>query len=101
MGTRTSRAVARSFVAGILLFGAAAAAAGGRPLPDFATHVPTGIGCDTTPFGRSVTFGVDAEFMEMMATSGSLNAFDEYVLSPDTPPLERVYRAGLYPGALA
>ena len=101
MGIRISRASARSLVAMVLLCSANGASAAGRPLPDFVTHAPTGIGCDTTPFGRSVTFGVDAEFMEMMATSGSLNAFDEYVLSPDTPPLERVYRAGLYPGALA
>ena len=97
---RNSRALARPLIACVALCCSSAASAAGAPLPDFVTHPPMGIGCDTTPFGRSVTFGVDDEFMEMMATSGSLNAFDEYVLS-DPPPLARVYRASLYPGALA
>jgi PKD repeat protein len=85
----------------IASIGFAAASAAPRPLPAFVTHAPTGISCDSTPFGRSVTFGVDAEYMDMLATSGSLNALDEYVLSADSPPLERVYSASLYPAALA
>jgi PKD repeat protein len=91
----------RALIASVALAASAVALAAPRPLPDFITHPPVELGCDDTPFGRSVTFGTDAEFMEMMATSGSLNAFDEYVLSPDSPPLERAYRADLYPGALA
>jgi PKD repeat protein len=90
----------RLLIAGVSLLSTIAASAADRPLPAFVTHAPTGIGCDSTPFGRSVTFGIDAEVMEMMATSGSLNTFDEYVLA-DPPPLERVYRTDLYPGALA
>ncbi len=98
---RISSFFARLLIAGVALVSSIAASAASGTLPDFVTHPPFGISCDSTPFGRSVTFGVDDEFMEMMATSGSLNAFDEYVLSSDTPPLARVYRAGLYPGALA
>jgi hypothetical protein len=97
----SSFTLARSLIASVAVAVSAAASAAPRPLPDFVTHPPIVLGCDSTPFGRSVTFGTDAEYMEMMATSGSLNAFDEYVLSPDSPPLERVYRADLYPGALA
>ena len=96
-----SSGFARALVASSAITVSIAASATSGSLPGFVTHPSDPISCDGTPFGRSVTFGIDAEYMEMMATSGSLNAFDEYVPLPGSPPLERAYRAGLYPGALA
>ena len=98
---RKSFACARVLVASVALCVSAAASGADRALPDFVTHAPVGLTCDSTPFGRSVMFGVDAEFMEMMSTPSGIDAFDEYVLSADTPPIERVYRAELHPGGLA
>jgi hypothetical protein len=61
-----------------------------RPIPSFATTVPTAISCDGTPFGHYVTLGQDAEMITEAATSGSFNAFDEY-----TPTLTRDIRSTL------
>ena len=86
-------------LAGLCLLAAATAA---EPLPRFATHVRTDIGCDDTPFGRRVTLGGEAEAIDMIAASG-FNAFDEYqpAVDPEPPPLTRTIRSGLFPADLA
>lgn len=73
------------------------------PLPRFASHVRTNISCSDTPFGRTVTLGGEDEALDMIATSGTFNAFDEYqpVPPPGDPPLSRTFRSGLFQGALA
>lgn len=94
--TRTTFALAFAGLCGL-------AGATSAPLPRFATHVRTDIGCSDTPFGRTVTLGGEDEALAMIATSGAFNAFDEYqpVPPPGDPPLSRTFRSGLFQGALA
>jgi len=100
---RTINAARLAQLALSVSFGLFAAAAASEPLPRFATHVRTDITCDATPFGRHVTLGGEDEALDMIATSTTLNVFDEYqpALPTETPPLTRTIRAPLFPGDLA
>jgi PKD repeat protein len=80
-----------------------AQAAGPDPLPRFATHVRTPIHCEDSPFGRTAVLGQDSEFIDMINTSSTLKAFQEYrpATAQETQPYTKVFESALFPGALA
>ncbi|TCO41150.1 PKD domain-containing protein [Dokdonella fugitiva] len=84
------------------LAGLCALAAGAAPLPRFATHEYTPLDCDQTPFGRHVTLGGEAEYIDFVAAGSGFSNIDEYQpAGPSGDPLARTFRNALLPGALA
>jgi len=94
--------VPRTLRLALPLAGLCAVAAAAAPLPRFATHELTPLDCAQTPFGRHVTLGGEAEYVDLVAAGAAFSNIDEYQpAAPPGDPLVRTFRTGLHPGALA